>query len=220
MKGNPSTGNQALHLERLTFARGDTPLLEPDEITREACPYASGYDADTYQALLARGVPRLMCETFHMEYDSERGIILWADGDLYDTFAGPAMQKGDYWKIYLGRWISLDADDYDGSDFVEGLVEDALLFAIPPTKPSRLRWETVEESPGIWATRPIETWWRGQEDEDTDVEIIDSRQTGVQTDSEDSDYGMETDWWDSDTEKTDEYIMDPKRRLNGELTDI
>jgi hypothetical protein len=72
-----------------------------------------------------------------------------ADGELYSDFAGPAMQKGDFWKIYLGRRVVLDEQDVDGSAFIEGLLEDVLMFS------SSEGWETVEETPGIWVTRPI-----------------------------------------------------------------
>jgi hypothetical protein len=91
-----------------------------------------------------------MCETFNLEFDAENGIAAWADEDLYGDYAGPLMQKGDFWKIMLGRRIQLEEDDPDGSLFIEALLEDALIF---PTK--RGPWETVEESPGIWVTRPV-----------------------------------------------------------------
>lgn len=98
-----------------------------------------------------------MCETFFMEFTPQTGIIGWADAMLYDTFAGPAMQKGDFWKIHLGRRIDLDEDDLDGAHFIEGLLEDALLFPLRSDLSKRMheRWETVEETPGIWVTRPM-----------------------------------------------------------------
>jgi hypothetical protein len=93
-----------------------------------------------------------MCETFNLEFDTDTGIIAWADGDLYDEFAGPLMQMGDFWKIFLGRRIELDEEDLDGSLFIEAVLEDVLIFPLI----SGSKWETVEESPGIWVTRPIE----------------------------------------------------------------
>lgn len=92
-----------------------------------------------------------MCETFHLEFHSDVGIVAWADGDIYEEFAGPLMQKGDFWKVMLGRRITLEEDDPDGSAFIEALLEDALLFPLVST----CKWETVEESPGIWVTRAL-----------------------------------------------------------------
>jgi hypothetical protein len=41
--------------------------------------------------------------------------------------------------------------------FIEGLLEDALLFPLRSDMSNRTqeRWETVEETPGIWVTRPM-----------------------------------------------------------------
>lgn len=89
-----------------------------------------------------------MCETFHLEFTKEDGIFAWADQNLYEEFAGPLMQPGDFWKIHLGRRIELDEDDLDGAQFLEELLEDALYFAS-----HLIPWETVEETPGIWVTR-------------------------------------------------------------------
>jgi hypothetical protein len=98
-----------------------------------------------------------MCETFSLEFKKATGIVAWADPTLYETFAGPAMQKGDFWKIHLGRRIELDEDDLDGSQFLEDLLEDAVLFPLRSDLSNRTheRWETVEERPGIWVTRPM-----------------------------------------------------------------
>jgi hypothetical protein len=103
---------------------------------------------DEYTQLLRRGATRLMCETFHLEFTKEDGIFAWADQNLYEEFAGPLMQPGDFWKIHLGRRIELDEDDLDGAQFLEELLEDALYFAS-----HLIPWETVEETPGIWVTR-------------------------------------------------------------------
>jgi hypothetical protein len=89
-----------------------------------------------------------MVETFALEFSPQDGIFAWADEVLFDEFAGPAMKVGHKWRIHLGRKIMLDEDDLDGSDFVEGLLEDALLFPV-----DFARWETVQEVPGIWTTR-------------------------------------------------------------------
>jgi hypothetical protein len=110
-----------------------------------------------------------MCETFHLSYTHETGIVAWADGDIYEAFSGPAMQKGDFWKIHLGRQIELDEDDFDGSQFLEGLLEDVLLFPMASYVGDRAegRWETVEESPGIWVTRPKADMDAAESDEDS-----------------------------------------------------
>jgi hypothetical protein len=98
-----------------------------------------------------------MCETFHLQFAKKTGIVAWADGDIYDAFSGPQMKPGDFWKIYLGRRIQLDVDDFDGSQFLEDLLEEVLLYPLRSTFSTRTneRWETVEETPGIWFTRPM-----------------------------------------------------------------
>jgi hypothetical protein len=98
-----------------------------------------------------------MCETFHLEFDHKTGIVAWADGDMYDAFSGPQMKPGDFWKIQLGRCIQLDADDFDGSQFLEDLLEEVLLYPMRSTLSTRTkeRWETVREAPRIWVTRPM-----------------------------------------------------------------
>lgn len=98
-----------------------------------------------------------MCETFHLEFDHKNGIVAWADGDIYDVFSGPKMKPGDFWKIQLGRCIQLDADDFDGSQFLEDFLEEVLLYPIRSTLSARTkeRWETVQEAPRIWVTRPM-----------------------------------------------------------------
>ncbi|KAJ7038155.1 hypothetical protein C8F04DRAFT_370444 [Mycena alexandri] len=133
--------------DRVSAPRGDTPLRD---LERYLLPsHMSPRDSDEYEQLRRRGATRLMCETFHLQFDPDTGIIAWADGDIYDEFSGPLMREGDFWKIMLGRRIQLDDDDPDGSGLIETLLEDALLFPLP----NDCRWETVEESPGIWVTR-------------------------------------------------------------------
>ncbi|KAJ7619067.1 hypothetical protein DFH06DRAFT_1060953, partial [Mycena polygramma] len=147
------TSNEAFNPDRVSQPRGDTPLRE-DEPYFLPSFYATKPEPDgqnEYEELRRRGATRLMCETFHLEFDPDTGIIAWADGDLYDEFAGSLMQQGDFWKIMLGRRIKLDEDDPDGSAFMEALLEDALVFPII----SGCKWETVEESPGIWVTRAM-----------------------------------------------------------------
>ncbi|KAJ6610030.1 hypothetical protein B0H10DRAFT_1954102 [Mycena sp. CBHHK59/15] len=152
------TSNQALNYDRTYQPRGDTPLqdveshLIPAEYYTDPSkpPWNNPGRFEEYEQLRRRGATYLMCKTFHLEFHSDVGIVAWADGDIYDEFAGPLMQKGDFWKIMLGRSIELEEDDPDGSAFLEALLEDALLFPLPSA-----RWETVEESPGIWVTRAL-----------------------------------------------------------------
>ena len=134
-----------------------------------------------------------MCETFHLSFSEEDGIIAWADNDIYNRFSGPAMLKGDFWKIHLGRRVELDEDDLDGSMFIEGLLEDVLLYPhqwYTMEKYRKEAWETVEESFGIWITR-----------------MISARAMA------DSDNESETEYGSSDAEELEEL---PSELLNGE----
>lgn len=89
-----------------------------------------------------------MIETFSLEYSPEQGIFAWADLALYDEFTGPKMKIGNCWEIQLGRRLVLDEEDPDGSIFIEGIIEAAVIF------PSAIQeWGTVETSPGVWVTR-------------------------------------------------------------------
>ncbi|KAF5378546.1 hypothetical protein D9615_007074 [Tricholomella constricta] len=137
--------------DRQQAPRGSTPL-------RDIGPFRPlpGHTREHYGALIRRGATRLMIETFNLEYTHARGIFAWADSTFYSELAGPKMQKGDFWKIQLGRRFDLDEDDFDGAIFVEGILEEAIMF---PGVGQPLKWETVEESPGIWVTQTV----RGQE---------------------------------------------------------
>lgn len=117
--------------------------------------YRQEHRETAYKELLRRGATRIMCETFHLEFSQQHGIYAWADPQLFEEFSGPAMEEGDFWKIHLGRRVTLDEDDEDGSAFIEGLLEDALLFPYrgPTTERTFEKWETVEDRPGIWVTR-------------------------------------------------------------------
>ncbi|KAG6905913.1 hypothetical protein DXG01_016969 [Tephrocybe rancida] len=156
--------------DRVQAPRGDTPL--PD-IGRAIRPVA-GYSPEHYMALLQRGATRLMIETFNLEFTYETGIFAWADSTLYEQFAGPKMLEGDFWKIQLGRRFYLNDEDLDGASFIEGVLEDAVLFA----GKDGARWDTVEESPGIWVTKIImsaeDVEKYGMDDTDDDDEEEDS----------------------------------------------
>lgn len=154
------TSSDALHDDRSRVCRGTTPTIDVGHFSVSP-EYAASPEApdrsQEYYALLAHGATQLMCETFHLEYTADGGIFAWADGPIYKEFSGPAIQKGDFWKIYLGRRVELDDHDSDGSLFIEGLLEDVLLFPLHSSLSDRVfeRWETVEETPGIWVTRPM-----------------------------------------------------------------
>jgi hypothetical protein len=151
-----STNTQAVHQDRSLVRRGNTPLpfFPFSECTGPPANYTP-LRVEEYIQLRRRGATRLMCETFDLEFSDEKGIFAHADTDLYEEFAGPRMRDGDVWKIHLGRRISLDEDDLDGSEFIEGLIEDALLFPLrrAVSKQKSEIWETEEESPGIWVTK-------------------------------------------------------------------
>ncbi|RXW13134.1 hypothetical protein EST38_g12720 [Candolleomyces aberdarensis] len=103
-----------------------------------------------YQQLRQRGATHLMCETFNLGSTEDEGIFAWANEYLFGEFSSDAvMGEGDEWKIYLGRRIELEEEDVDGEGFIEGLLEDGVLFA-----PEESRWTTVKEGPNLWVTRP------------------------------------------------------------------
>ena len=119
MRNTESTINQAIHHDRSLVPRGNTPLLEDNGILLRHPPpveYRQKNREDEYKELLRRGATRIMCETFHLEFSQQHGIYAWADPQLFEEFSGPEMENGDFWKIHLGRRISLDEDDEDGSD--------------------------------------------------------------------------------------------------------
>ncbi|KAG6861477.1 hypothetical protein C0995_016256 [Termitomyces sp. Mi166 len=145
--------------DREQAPRCTTPLLTIPRVIRPL----PGYSYDQCNALLQRGATRLMIETFKLEFSHEKGIFAWADSMLYKEFAGPKMLNGDFWKIQLGRRFDLDEDDLDGSSFIEGILEDVVMF---PGKKlgDGAQWETVEESPGIWVTQMAKTASDNEED--------------------------------------------------------
>ncbi|RDB18226.1 hypothetical protein Hypma_000466 [Hypsizygus marmoreus] len=179
--------NAAIHEDRTSSCRSATPL---DDIGPFRPLPAYSRREKEYEALLRRGATRLMIETFNLEYTFEKGIFAWADGELYNQFAGPKMRKGDFWKIQLGRRFNVDEDDLDGSIFIEGLLEDALLF------PAKQAWETVEEYPGIWLTRLIP------------MQDVDDNDKGSDSDSA-SDSSMYDDKFDDDRACHDRALANP-----------
>lgn len=169
---NLSTQNQAMVADRQPAPRGITPLIEigspnihrnylgrEDEYL-ELLRYAYVPLAIWLCSLIQpnrRGATRCMCETFHLRFNKETGIIACADQGLFEAFSGPAMQQGHLWDIHLGRRIELDDDDLDGAQFIEDLLEDAILFPLRSSRSARVqeRWETVEDVTGYWVTRPM-----------------------------------------------------------------
>ncbi|KAF9494522.1 hypothetical protein BDN71DRAFT_1507641 [Pleurotus eryngii] len=135
-----STNNEAVSLDRTSRARGTTPILE---LPPHLVPRMYTLRKDEYEELLARGATRLMCETFELQFTPDVGIA-WADQDIFDEFAGE------------GAW-SLDGEDLDGSQFIEDLLEDAVVFQLYSLYGNRSpeRWETVEATPGVWETRLV-----------------------------------------------------------------
>ncbi|KAJ3558111.1 hypothetical protein NM688_g1113 [Phlebia brevispora] len=83
-----------------------------------------------------------------------------ADEDVFEEFSSLVMKVGDRWKLYLGRAVVLDTADPDGSQFIAEFLEEATLFAPPST------YKTVIESPGVWATLPVDANGDGLPDED------------------------------------------------------
>ncbi|KAL0948782.1 hypothetical protein HGRIS_008912 [Hohenbuehelia grisea] len=149
-----STQSLALDPDRTSHERGTTPLLDPGVYL---VPKEYRGREDEYRALLERGATRLMCETFHLEFRTDVGIIAWADTDLFAEFSGPGMLKHDTWCIRLGRRVVLDEEDLDGACFIQDLLEDALLFPLRSAISDKVaeRWHTVQLSQlsCTWETR-------------------------------------------------------------------
>lgn len=127
--------NQATSLDRSLVPRGGTPLPDLESVLGTKLPFELPLEyrpracrKEEYLELRRRGATQLMCEEFHLEFTYESGIYAWADSDLFDEFEPSCMEEGDFWKIHLGRRIVLDEDDHDGSKFIEGILEDALVF--------------------------------------------------------------------------------------------
>ncbi|KAK7064198.1 40S ribosomal protein S3-1 [Favolaschia claudopus] len=212
------TSNEALTAERISLARGDTPLRD-DEIQLLPPPmYLNSSGQIEYYELRRRGATRLMCETFNLEFNEETGIVAWADGDLYTEFAGPRMEKGDFWKILLGRHIQLDDDDADGSLFIEGLLEDTIVFP-----PNPLAWETVEESSAESAVPVAAVESCGYETSDSDDENNMAIDDGtIKTEPQDEGLDMDEDdegdpGWTWEADISDASWSGRKRKQSVEL---
>ncbi|TFK19564.1 hypothetical protein FA15DRAFT_674330 [Coprinopsis marcescibilis] len=143
-----STVSQATLPDRSLRRRGSTPMFDVGEIR---VPDRWIDREDEYCELIQRGATQLMCDTFHLTFSEEEGIFAIADEELREELAGPAIKDDDVWKIYLGRRLELDVEDHDGSEFIEGLLEDAVLFT---TRNFPSKWQTKREGPNLWVTRP------------------------------------------------------------------
>ncbi|KAF5329506.1 hypothetical protein D9619_009324 [Psilocybe cf. subviscida] len=187
--------NLAINWDRSLVPRGHTPLLHgpflvPDLDDEDSAPESSRLQEVNsyleYFPLLARGATISMCERYQLEYTYEGGIYAWADEDLMDEFSGATMEPGDHWKIHLGRQITLVDKDTDGQEFIEDLLEDAVLFPLRSDLHPRMyeRWQTTEEAPGVWVTRLIadrkeeadnSDWESDAGDNDLEYEAVTSR---------------------------------------------
>lgn len=136
--------------------RGTTPPVEVDRVLLRPDTIALGFEdrLEEYEALLARGATRLMCETFTLEFSHELGILLEMDEELMAEWANEDMRRfGPRWKVCLGREIHLDPKDVDGSTYIEEHLEEALLFG--KRTEGGLRWESVSSGLGFMLTRPV-----------------------------------------------------------------
>ncbi|KNZ76656.1 hypothetical protein J132_09189 [Termitomyces sp. J132] len=181
--------------DREQTPRSTTPLLSIPRVIRPL----PGYSYDQHEPLLQRGATRLMIETFNLEFNQDKGIFAWADSALYKEFAGPKMLKGHFWEIQLGRRFDLDEDDLDGSVFVEGILEDVIMF--PGKGGDGAQWETAEESPGIWVTQMVKTA-RNEEGSEESEEEGDGEADGMEGDREQLEQGIEG--IDEDMDEEDE----------------
>ncbi|KIJ48506.1 hypothetical protein M422DRAFT_28447 [Sphaerobolus stellatus SS14] len=176
---------------RLLAQRSMTPLRTTYEDDRPPSSFKG--TREEYTALLQRGATRLMIATFHMDFKDETGIIAWADQDLYELWTTDIMKDGDYWKLMLGRRIKLSPDDPDGSEWIGDFLEDAFVTR------SVSFYETVEESAGIWVTRPTE---RGMNLARWSLTGDESLMKNERSDSEDSDSDTEMAENDEELEET------------------
>ncbi|KAH8106513.1 hypothetical protein DFH11DRAFT_1639694 [Phellopilus nigrolimitatus] len=153
-----STEYEPVNPDRRLAPRGNTPLQRIGRIKDTDIPQRySGSRKNEYRELLKRGATGEMCEHFELEFSTENGIVAWATDEIFDGFAGPAMESGHLWKIYLGRRIELETYDLDGDEFIENLLEEVLLYPLlllDLDRPGE-KWETVQETPGVWATQPV-----------------------------------------------------------------
>ncbi|KAF6763356.1 hypothetical protein DFP72DRAFT_875412 [Ephemerocybe angulata] len=145
--------NQAFSDDRASKPRGTTPLLERPKFG-VVTPLSYANRSEEYANLIRRGATRAMCEQFNLEFTQNGGIYAWANQDILDEFMTSIAKEGDQWKIYLGRRIELDEEDLDGTQFIEGILEDGVLFCRREGRGIQPRWVTVKDGKTTWVTRP------------------------------------------------------------------
>ncbi|KAF9255427.1 hypothetical protein L218DRAFT_350633 [Marasmius fiardii PR-910] len=167
-------------------ARGTTPLLDVDPARLRPDTVAYGYEGNTeeYKALLARGASRLMCETFHLEFTQEEGIMLSMQDDLFDDWAGPRLVGCKSWMVVLGREIKLEPGDEDGSRYINEYLEDCLVYYHQPSVMPE--WETVQKESGHWITRPIDVEKRAATENNEVISVTDSEEDLIRDDYDNS----------------------------------
>ncbi|KAK4705559.1 hypothetical protein P7C70_g644, partial [Phenoliferia sp. Uapishka_3] len=159
-----SQDDPLLHPDRSLERRSTTPLLEVPPILTPALFGNTTHSLDVFRILLSRGATPQMISLYQLEFTDDEGIVGWADEDIFDAFSGNEMKKGDTWKIYLGRRLSLTPTDVDGSTFLHELLDDVCFsesqyYADPRYEEEDvgdevLRWETTRVVKGIWQTKP------------------------------------------------------------------
>ncbi|THU96923.1 hypothetical protein K435DRAFT_965701 [Dendrothele bispora CBS 962.96] len=152
---NDTTISAAYCQDRSLKPRGDTPLPENHPVDDVPWPYRTSH-VDEYTQLRRRGATVEMCKTFSLSFDNDQGVTAELTPQIKETFGGPEMLETDTWKLYLGRRVTLDEDDLDGSDFIIGLLEDALLFEHRHYSIGPSQWKTVRPKgkTNLWITFP------------------------------------------------------------------
>lgn len=91
-------------------------------------------------------------------------IVAWADEALFQDFTTDVMAPGDQWKIHLGRRIYLSREDFDGSMFIEELIEEIIHCPRPD------RWTTAKQTgTSVWVTKAVD-FPRNEDGDDNDYE--------------------------------------------------
>ncbi|THU81364.1 hypothetical protein K435DRAFT_785043 [Dendrothele bispora CBS 962.96] len=153
---NDTTISAAYCKDRSLKPRGDTPLPEYNPID---VPWLyRPTRVDEYAQLRRRGATINMCKTFSLSFDMDQGITAELTPQIKETFGGPEMLETDTWMLYLGRRVTPDEDDLDGSDFIIGLLEDALLFEHCHYSIGHTQWTTVRPKgkTNLWITYPTQ----------------------------------------------------------------
>ncbi|KAH6876494.1 hypothetical protein BKA70DRAFT_1448775 [Coprinopsis sp. MPI-PUGE-AT-0042] len=192
--------SEAEHVDRLRPSEAPEP--EGPALPLSHIPESwrrSEAEVAEYRQLIARGATPLMISTFSLRFTVEEGIVAHGDDTLFDEFSGPAMKDGDIWKIYLGNRVGLDPEDHDGSEFMEGLLEDAILF-----QQDSFRWETTKTGDGVWEMKPCKEFRKvwSDTDPDSDGENIEGWQEEDEADggewNSDSDDIGPSKYWESE----------------------